>query len=143
MHILKTFPVFGDPVDVLVTSEMTDGLFAILVQTCAPGGGPPPHVHQREDEIFQVIEGDFALLQDNAWKPVAPGQIVVGVRGAVHTFRNLGSTVGKIMVIASPGGLDHYLEEISPLSLPQDVARITEISDRYGITFVAAQATKA
>ena len=55
--------------------------------------------------------------------------------GTVHTFRNIGSSQGKILVHVVPGGFENYLEEISHFSLPQGMPAVLEISKRYGVTF--------
>lgn len=135
MNAIKTFRVFGEPVEVLVSGEMTGGLSATITQMSPPGGGPPPHHHTREDEVFVVMEGDYELLQDGQWHKVGPGRAVHGKRGSVHTFRNVGKTEGKMLIFITPAGLENYLEEISVLSIPQDMPRLLEISDRYGVVF--------
>jgi quercetin dioxygenase-like cupin family protein len=106
----------------------------MLVQPSPPGGGPPPHSHKNEDETFFVLEGDFEILAGGQWTKLAPGQAAQGNRGAVHTFRNAGTAEGKVLIVACPGGLENYLEEISVLSVPQDVGQILAISERYGVT---------
>jgi len=120
---------------VLVSGEMTGGLSAMMVQISPPGGGPPPHVHLNEDETFYVLEGEFEFLKNGEWVKCAVGESCFAARGSMHTFRNSGKTDGKILVFATPAGLDRYLEEISVLTMPQDVAKLIEISDRYGISF--------
>ena len=135
MAVVRSFAVFGEPVDVLVSGEMTGGLSAMMVQISPPGGGPPPHVHLNEDETFYVLEGEFELLKNGEWVKCAAGESCFAERGSMHTFRNSGKTDGKILVFATPAGLDRYLEEISVLTMPQDVAKLIEISDRYGISF--------
>lgn len=59
------------------------------------------------------------------------------VWNSVHTFRNAGSTTGKMLVFVTPAGLEKYLEEISTLSMPGDRAKLLAISERYGIAFPA------
>lgn len=135
MKPLKSFMVLGEPVEILVDSQMTNSAFTVLTQTSPPGGGPPPHSHSREDEIFTVLEGDFELFDGTTWHPLPQGASARGVRGGVHCFRNCGESAGKIQIIASPAGFEEYLEEISPLTLPQDMDRLLQISERYGITF--------
>ena len=132
----KTFPVFGETVEIFVTSEETKGSFCILVQTSPPGGGPPPHFHQFEDEIFTPIEGEYELFDGKQWNNVPLGQNVHTLRGETHTFRNAGTTTGKMQCIAIGGKLDEYLEAISPLALPDDMAKVLEISAKYGISFL-------
>lgn len=132
---VRSFAVFGEPVEILVSGEMTGGLSTTLVQTSPPGGGPPPHVHLNEDETFYVVEGEFELLKDGEWVKCPAGSSCHAMRGSVHTFRNSGKTEGKMLVFASPAGLDRYLEEISVLQMPQDAPKLIEVSERYGISF--------
>jgi quercetin dioxygenase-like cupin family protein len=135
MKPVRTFDVFGEPVDVVVNGAMSGGSAAVLIQTTGPGGGPPPHRHTREDETFTVLEGEFELLREGQWAKVAVGEVVFAPRGFIHTFRNCGSTVGRVLIFVSPAGFENYLEEIGPLSPATDMARIIEISERYGISF--------
>jgi quercetin dioxygenase-like cupin family protein len=135
MRAIKSFPVLGDHVDMLVTQDMTGGASATLIETSPPGGGPPPHKHENEDETFFVVEGDYEFLVDGQWIKASAGDSLYRARGTVHTFRNCGTTTGEILIFVTPGGFQSYLEEISPLSVPADMARLIEISDRYGISF--------
>ena len=123
MKALKTFRVFGEPVD-------------MIVQSSPPGGGPPPHRHDHEDEIFRVLEGEFELFDGEQWTRVPEGDYVYTLRGSVHTFRNCGNTTGRMQCIIVPGGLENYLEELSKLSMPEDAERVMAVSAQYGITFV-------
>lgn len=135
LNPVKSFKVFGEPIDILTTADMTGGRSCMLVQTSPPGGGPPPHSHKNEDETFFVLEGDFEIFSDGEWHKLPPGQAAQGNRGAIHTFRNAGTTTGKILIVVCPGGFENYLEEISVLSIPQDMAQLLAISERYGVTF--------
>jgi hypothetical protein len=58
-----------------------------------------------------------------------------GSGNSVHTFRNVGTTTGKMLVFVAPSGMEKYLEEISALSMPEDMSRLLAISERYGIFF--------
>ena len=137
----KRFNVLGETFEVLVTSNSTDNAFAVGAQICKPGGGPPPHIHAREDEYLIPLEGQFETFDGQKWTPLLPEGIFLP-RNQVHTFRNSGTTMGRIMGLATPGGMDLYLEAISPLQLPRDMERLIAISQEYGITFcnIAAHA---
>ena len=65
----------------------------------------------------------------------AKGEGAHSNRGAVHTFRNSGAGTSKILIVISPAGFEKYLEEISVLSIPQDMPQLLAISDRYGVKF--------
>ena len=132
---IKTFTVFGDAIEILLSGEMTGAKSAMLTQSSRPGGGPPPHSHLHEDETFFVLEGDYEFLLDGEWRKVQRAEAVYGPRGSIHTFRNAGTTDGKVLVFVSPAGFEKYLEEISPLSIPADMQQVLAISERYGISF--------
>jgi quercetin dioxygenase-like cupin family protein len=135
MAPVKSFKVFGEPVEVLIPGEATGGLSTTLTQTSPPGGGPPPHSHTYEDETFYVLEGEYEFLADGQWQKAEHGRAILAKRGSVHTFRNVGTATGKMLVFLTPSGLEKYLEGISSLSMPQDAARLMAISKRYGISF--------
>jgi quercetin dioxygenase-like cupin family protein len=134
---IRSFGVFGEPVEVLIASDRTGGLSATLTQTSPPGGGPPPHSHQNEDETFFVLEGEYEISLNGAVHKLSAGEAIHATRGSIHTFRNVGSKDGKILVHIVPGGLENYLEEISHFSIPEGMPQVLEISERYGITFVS------
>ena len=135
MRAIKSFPVLGDQVDILVTGEMSGGQSTTLLETSPPGGGPPPHGHKNEDETFFVVQGEYELLVDGKWVKGYPGDCFYRARGTVHGFRNSGTTTGKMLIFVHPGGFENYLEQLAPLSVPADLPKLIEISNRYGIFF--------
>jgi len=136
MESRKSFLVLGEKVEVLVPGEATGGASAMIIQTSPPGGGPPPHRHSKEDEYFSVLEGKFELLIEGEWKPLLKGEAAFAPRNHWHTFRNVGDRDGRIQIVISPSGLEKYLEVIGPLVLPDDMVRLIEISNQYGIEFM-------
>jgi len=137
MTPVKSFAVFGEPVEILIASDTTAGHSATMTQSSPPGGGPPPHSHQNEDETFFVLDGEYEILLDGVSHKLLPGDAIHAMRGSIHTFRNIGEKMGKMLVQIVPGGLENYLEEISHFSAPEGMPQVLEISKRYGITFVS------
>lgn len=136
MHPVKTFSVFGEAVEILTSAEATANRSFLMTQVSPPGGGPPPHSHQNEDETFFVLEGEYELLVNGVSHKLTAGQALHAMRGSVHTFRNVGATTGKMLITVVPAGFERYLEEISKFSLPNDMPQVLEVSKRFGITFV-------
>ena len=55
----------------------------------APGAdGPPPHYHLGQDEIFEVVSGQFLATLDGTEHRLGEGERVTIRSGVVHTFRN-------------------------------------------------------
>jgi quercetin dioxygenase-like cupin family protein len=126
--------VLGEQVDVITNGEMTNGASTFVIQTTSPGGGPPPHRHTREDETFTVLEGDFEVLDNGQWRGVPKGEFFFSPRGEVHTFRNSGTTVGKMAVFIAPAGFEKFFEQMEGLT-PADMPEILKIADKFGLSF--------
>ena len=57
----RTIGVVGDVYRFLATGEDTNGKYAMWEAIVPPGGGPPPHVHSREEEGFFILEGEITF----------------------------------------------------------------------------------
>jgi hypothetical protein len=89
-----------------------------------------------------VLEGEYEFLENGKWRKAEPARAIQAMRGSVHTFRNVGTTTGKMLVFVAPAGMEKYLEGISPLSMPGDLSQLLAISDRYGHLLSAIIATR-
>ena len=101
----------GDEVTFLITGEETGGAVFMSEMSVPPGGGPPPHIHNREDESFYVREGTLAIRAGNRTFNVSPGDFVHIPRGTVHCFRNTGNGLAKMLVTFTPAGMERFFEE--------------------------------
>jgi quercetin dioxygenase-like cupin family protein len=104
----------GDRVSFLVTGEESHGDCFIVEGMAAPGGGPPPHIHQFEDESFFMLEGSATFQADGQTIYANPGDFIHIPRGTVHSFRNDGTVPARALVIISPAGptgMQQFFEE--------------------------------
>lgn len=131
----RNFDIFGEPVELLVLSEQTGGSFSMGRQTCQPGSGTPPHLHQHEDEVFSAIEGRFEIFDGTTWTEIPPGGVIFAPRNQVHCFRNCGSTQGVIQFIATGSTFDRFLEGLSHFQVPQDLQAMVDYSAGFGILY--------
>jgi quercetin dioxygenase-like cupin family protein len=138
-----TIHAYGDTAQVMLSGEQTNGSMVVAVGTSPPGGGPPPHRHRNEDEMFIVLEGKIRFLANGQWtEPLAPGSIVYTPRGVVHTFQNVGETLSRQWIIATPSGFERFFSRSAEVFAatgagdPPDMARLLAISDEFGIEFV-------
>ena len=53
--------IVGDTMTFKATGESTGGSLLLFENLTSPGGGPPPHIHTREDEFFYVLDGTFEI----------------------------------------------------------------------------------
>ena len=98
----KVWSVGTDLITFKATGEDTGGAFALFDMLVLPGGGPPPHIHTRESESFYVLEGEFEFLAGDEWIKASPGSFVHVPKGALHTLKNAGSEVGRLLTLVAP-----------------------------------------
>lgn len=128
----------GDVVCFKVTGDDCEGAYALCETTVPPGGGPPPHVHHREDETFYVIEGEFEFYAKGETIKAEAGSLVIAPRDIPHTFKNVGSTPGKMLILVRPAGFENFIAEFAtlPYDQPPDVAKMAAIAAKYGLEFL-------
>ena len=104
---------FGDQMVLHLSSEDTGGKFTMWTNITPPGGGPPPHKHDHEDEWFWPVSGEAEFFKDGEWIRVPAKTAVFMPRGSVHAFRNPNSEPLSILIQTMPGGFDHFFRECS------------------------------
>ena len=141
-----TGPAFwgpGDQLTFLLTGEDTEGKFFMAHASVPPGGGPPPHVHRREDESFYLMEGALTVEVGGKTLEARPGDFIHLPRGIVHSFKNQGTGNATMLVMVTPAGLERYFAETfdpagdraaaPPPPSPEMIARLMAAAPRYGI----------
>ena len=108
----KSFWVLGDLYTFKVTGKETNGGFTVMDQLIQPQGGPPPHIHHREDEAFYILEGRFSFLCGNKQHEMEAGSFVYIPKGTLHTFKNIGEQKGRLLVTITPAGLENFFYSI-------------------------------
>ena len=80
----RTVAVVGDVYRFLATGEDTDGRYALFEAVVGPGGGPPPHVHSREEEGFYVLDGEITFTVNGERVVARPGTFANMPVGTPH-----------------------------------------------------------
>jgi mannose-6-phosphate isomerase-like protein (cupin superfamily) len=123
--------VLTDLITLLVPNSATQGQYAVWEDVVPPLAGPPPHSHP-DEEVFYVIEGSFEFMLDDPSQPIPArtGALIRVPGNALHTFKNVGVTPGKLLTIAMPGQLEAYFRAVGkPVTAADDVPDLTKIPD--------------
>ena len=139
----RTVALVGDVYRFLATGEDTNCKYALFEALVSPGGGPPPHVHSREEEGFYILEGEIAFTIDGKRVVATPGMFANMPVGTPHSFKNETNKPAKMLATVAPAGLEKMFMEIAvPLAegtttaLPptkEDIEKLLAIAPRYGI----------
>jgi quercetin dioxygenase-like cupin family protein len=137
----------GDRYTIKTSGRDSGGAFTLIEALVPPGGGPPPHIHSREDEAFYVLDGEVTFHADGNSFKATDGAWITLARGSRHHFRNDGSTLAHMLILASPAGIDEYfLEAGTPaeaghtqpvLPTPEEIARLIALAPKYGVEIFA------
>ena len=121
LHSGNQMVVFGHLFTFLATTEESNNQYSIYEDNVPPLAGPPPHSHPDED-LFYVISGDFEFVLHDPSRPfsVLPGQLIKIPSNAIHTFKNVGTTTGRLLTIIFPGNLEKYFRETFPVVTSKD-----------------------
>lgn len=134
-----TLNILGDLVNILVSGNDVDGGFCIMEDRTEPQGGPPLHRHNREHEWWYILEGLYRFEIDGRIVVAGPGASLFAARGTVHTFQNIGRTVGRMLVLCQPAGLDSFFEDLAAATAASDVpdpATIVSVFEKHGLDLV-------
>lgn len=131
--------LLGDLYTFKAVSEDTDGAFALWETTSPPQGGPPTHLHHREDETFYILEGEMEFLAGGDTIQAGAGSLVHIPKGTMHTFKNVGTTPARFLVMVVPGGFEKFFFEVgepatdesSPPEGPPDVEKLVATAAKY------------
>jgi quercetin dioxygenase-like cupin family protein len=138
--------IVGDTMTLKATGERTGGRLVLLENLTAPGGGPPPHVHTREDEFFYVLDGTFEIRIGDDVHRVGPGGFAYVPRGTVHNFRNAEGTPSRILIGFTPAGMEGFFRAAGRPALDDgpappidddEISRTMAAARRYGVEAVA------
>ena len=134
----KSINVLGIPIIIRIPGSDTGGTLSVVESHDAPGGGPPPHIHHREDETFQILEGEYEFLVAGKTIVAKPGTTLFAPRGIPHTYRCTSSKPGQLMVVLTPSGFENFFQEIGEMTPQeqQDIPRVMAIAKNFGLEFL-------
>jgi uncharacterized cupin superfamily protein len=124
--------VAGDSYRLLGTGAGTDASYVLLEAQVAPGGGPPPHMHAREEEGFYVLEGEIDFSAEGKTLRAGPGTYVNMPKTTPHSFRNNTDRPARLLILCAPAGIEQFFLEADGKQ-PEALA---EIAARHGITIL-------
>ena len=138
-----TVSLVGDVYRFLATGEDTGGRYALWEAIVPPGGGPPPHVHSREEEGFYVLEGEITFTVGDQRLVAKAGTFANLPVGTPHSFKNESGRPARMLISVAPAGLEQMffefgvpLPEGSTTALPptkEEIEKLLAVAPKYGI----------
>lgn len=129
--------VLGDNQNIKLTSADTNGQYTLIEQNNEPGVGIPPHLHENEDEVFQVLSGQVEMRIGDNTTTLQAGDLIFCPKGIAHSWKVVGAEKARAMLSIFPAGLEGMFMELAKLPPgPPDMNKVSEICTKYGLRFV-------
>jgi quercetin dioxygenase-like cupin family protein len=133
----------GDRYTFLVTSEESAGSMFALDCLVGAGGGPPPHRHLAEDELFTILSGQIEFTMGEGTRTIGAGESVFVPRGVRHAYVNAGAGDARMVAVYSPAGMEGWFREVCtpvtdasgppPPVTPELIGRMLEAGPRHNV----------
>ena len=137
----------GDRYTFLVTGSESGGSMFALDCLVGAGGGPPPHRHLAEDELFYVFEGTIRFTAAGETRDVGAGESVFVPRGTAHSYRNEGNSDARMIAVYTPAGMEGWFREVctpvtdasatAPPVTPELIERMLQAGPRHNVEWLA------
>lgn len=127
--------------DIFHRAKSTDtaGTFSAIELVTQPGQGVMVHVHEHEDELVYVVDGEIEVTLGDQTLTATAGILALLPRGIPHGFTNIGDKPSRVLDVILPGKFDHYFVELHNLYNDAgvvDEARLNALAEKYGIRYL-------
>ena len=89
-----------------------------------------------------MLEGRFPFWCNGARVELDSGGVIAVPRGPVHRFENVGSALGRLMVVTTPGVFEGFFRTFEKEG-PQNLQKIYALAARFDMSFVPALSAAA
>ena len=121
-----------------LTGEDTGGAFDYFIVEVAPYGGPPLHVHHKQEETIHVLKGKFKVRIGDEIFYLNEGDFAYLPSKVPHAFLNLTNAGAEIIVVYTPGGGHKFFAELGPLmhNGSPDKKVVAQLFEKYEMTLL-------
>jgi quercetin dioxygenase-like cupin family protein len=125
---------WGEQSRIRIGPADSGGQLTILDYRAPAGFGPPRHLHHREDEVIELIEGQAVVWTPNLSFVLAPGDLVLLPKLSPHTWRAYGPQGIRFTVTVTPSGFERFFQDIERRRLlASDLAELRAVAGDVGM----------
>ncbi len=132
----------GDEYTIKLSGSQTQGRFCVVQFLIPPGGGPVPHIHLRDEEVFHILSGEASFYANGEVVSGSVGDTAILPRGIAHAFRNASSKASEFLTFVAPAGFDDFVRTAGVTAVPglappsrneAERERLMAASQRFGV----------
>ncbi|GAB6903344.1 cupin domain-containing protein [Kineosporia succinea] len=108
----QPFWFLGGRARILVPGEETHGAASVVEFADPRDHATPLHIHEAEDEVWVVLEGEISFHVGDDRLDLRAGQVAHGPRGVPHAYRV--RSAGSLMAVTfAPAGIEKWFRQNS------------------------------
>lgn len=123
-----------------VSADASGGQLTAMEFVGERGFGPPLHLHDQEDELFYIVDGEIRFSCGDVEAVHTAGATVWLPRGRPHQFQILSDTA-RVFQVTTPGRFDTFVAALGrPIDGPElpdpieiDPARVAQVCAAHDI----------
>jgi mannose-6-phosphate isomerase-like protein (cupin superfamily) len=130
---------FGDiTIVVRASAQSTGGAFTVFEEV-PPLADVARHVHEHEDEMYYVLDGEHEFDCGDRSFRLGPGGIVFLPRGIPHAHRRVVAHTGRLLSMTAPAGLEGFFRLLAQAVTAGelDAAAYARASALHGIRWLS------
>ncbi len=98
--------------------EQTGDAYSVFELNVPPNVVAGLHIDKDWDEWWHVMEGTFAFTLNGERIELSVGGFAYGPKGIPHSFKNVGETIAKLVMLTIPLGFEKFFKEVNQTTLP-------------------------
>jgi mannose-6-phosphate isomerase-like protein (cupin superfamily) len=107
------------PLQIKVSTADTGGALFLMEHTDMGKGGPPRHVHFKQDEWFYAVNGEFAFVVGDETFRLRPGDSLFAPQKVPHVWACGSDTAETLTITVSPAGtFETFIRDAAKLTKP-------------------------
>ncbi|MFI5960016.1 cupin domain-containing protein [Cryptosporangium sp. NPDC051539] len=133
----EPFWFLGGQARILIPGTATNGAITVMEFTDPENHAPPLHVHDGEDEVWTVLDGEISFFVGDHRYDLTPGEVAFGPRSVPHAYL-VRSASARFAVTFAPAGIENWFAENSAPVLagenvpaPFDIGSIVAAAEAY------------
>jgi quercetin dioxygenase-like cupin family protein len=123
----------GERFSIRIPASETMVSYSVTEILSSPGDSTPVHVHENEDEHILVVKGTARVLYGEKTFDATEGMMVSLARGIPDAWGNPTDTPIRLVITATPGGVEEVLRLIATSG---DQLDLEAVADKYGVRLI-------
>lgn len=144
----EPFWFLGGRARILVPGEASNRSITVMEFDDPQGHAPPVHIHDREDEVWVVLDGEISFFVGDQRFDLHAGQVAYGPKGVPHSYL-VRSPRSRMAVTWAPAGIEEWfrlngtpVSDIGEVPASFDVGAIVASAGDFGLRVVGPPPTE-